>query len=130
MSETLTILVVDDDPSMAGSLADILDVKGYKVHAAYSGAEALQKLQDHPVDVMLTDVRMPDMNGVELYRATRKTHPNLRTFLMTAYAADEIIQKGMAEGIKTVFNKPVDIGLLLSVFSACKRIVSSQKKGI
>jgi len=123
MSEILSILVVDDDPSMASSLTQILDIKGFEVRAANSGAEALQILRDHPVDVMLTDVRMPDMNGVELYRATRKTHPNLRTFLMTAYAADDIIQKGMAEGIKTVFSKPVDINLLISIFSACKRLV-------
>jgi len=123
MSEILSILVVDDDPSMASSLTEILDIKGFEVRAANSGAEALQILRDHPVDVMLTDVRMPDMNGVELYRATRKTHPNLRTFLMTAYAADDIIQKGMAEGIKTVFSKPVDINLLISIFSACKRLV-------
>ena len=123
MSEILSILVVDDDPSMASSLTEILDIKGFEVRAANSGAEALQILRDHPVDVMLTDVRMPGMNGVELYRATRKTHPNLRTFLMTAYAADDIIQKGMAEGIKTVFSKPVDINLLISIFSACKRLV-------
>ena len=123
MSEILSILVVDDDPSMADSLTEILDIKGFEVRAANSGAEALQILRDHPVDVMLADVRMPDMNGVELYRATRKTHPNLRTFLMTAYAADDIIQKGMAEGIKTVFSKPVDINLLISIFSACKRLV-------
>ena len=122
MSEILSILVVDDDPSMAGTLVDILDVKGYKVHAAYCGAEALQMLREHPVDVMLTDVRMPDMNGVELYRATRKTHPNLRTFLMTAYSDDAIIQKGMEEGIKTVFTKPVDIDLLVSIFSVVKRL--------
>jgi len=122
MSEALSILVVDDDPSMASTLADILDVKGYIVHSAFSGTEALQVLRDHPVDVMLTDVRMPDMNGVALFRETRKTHPKLTTFLMTAYAADEIIQKGMAEGIKTVFNKPVDINLLVSIFSVCKRI--------
>jgi len=127
MSEILSILVVDDDPSMASSLTEILDIKGFEVRAANSGAEALQILRDHPVDVMLTDVRMPDMNGVELYRATRKTHPNLRTFLMTAYAADDIIQKGMAEGIKTVFTKPVDIDLLVSILSACKRLAEGGK---
>ena len=122
MKEMLTILIVDDDSSMATTLADILDVKGFEVHAANSGAEALQILRDLPVDVMLTDVRMPDMNGVALYRETRKTHPKLTTLLMTAYAADDIIQKGMSEGIKTVLNKPVNIDLLLSLFSVYKRI--------
>jgi len=109
---------------MASALADVLDVKGFEVHAAYSGAEALEILQAHPVDILLTDVIMPDMDGVTLYRATRKTHPRLTTILMTAYAADDLIQKGMAEGIKTVLSKPVDINFLLTLFSAYKKIAT------
>jgi CheY-like chemotaxis protein len=124
MSASLSILVVDDNPSMASALADVLDVKGFEVHAAYSGAEALEILQAHPVDILLTDVIMPDMDGVTLYRATRKTHPRLTTILMTAYAADDLIQKGMAEGIKTVLSKPVDINFLLTLFSAYKKIAT------
>jgi CheY-like chemotaxis protein len=124
MSASLSILIVDDNPSMASALADVLDVKGFEVHAAYSGAEALEILQVHPVDILLTDVIMPDMDGVTLYRATRKTHPRLTTILMTAYAADDLIQKGMAEGIKTVLSKPVDINFLLTLFSAYKKIAT------
>jgi CheY-like chemotaxis protein len=120
MSETFSILVVDDNPSLANILADILELKGYKVHSAISGAEALEILRDHPVDIMLTDVKMPDMNGVFLYRETRKTHPKLTTFLMTAYAADDLIQQGMKEGIRTVLSKPLKIEFLLSLFSALK----------
>jgi CheY-like chemotaxis protein len=117
MNESLSILVVDDNPSIASILADILDVKGFEVHAANSGAEAIEILQDHPVDVML-----PDMNGVELYRATRKLYPNLTTVLMTAYAADDLIQQGLTEGIKTVLSKPVNIDYMLVLFDAHKRI--------
>lgn len=103
------------------TLADILDVKGFEVHTAYSGAEAQDILQDHPFDILLTDVRMPEMNGVELYRATRKNHPHLITVLMTAYAADDIIQQGMAEGIKTVLTKPLEVNFLIHLFSAYKK---------
>jgi CheY-like chemotaxis protein len=122
MNESLSILVVDDNPSIAGILADILDVKGFEVHAAYSGAEAIEILRAHPIDVMLTDVKMPDLNGVELYRATRKLYPNLTTVLMTAYAADDLIQQGLTEGIKTVLSKPVNIDYMLVLFDAHKRI--------
>ena len=66
------------------------------------------------------------MNGVELYRETKKTHPALTNILMTAYAADDIIQQGMAEGIKTVLTKPVDIDLLLSLFSAIEKITGEK----
>jgi CheY-like chemotaxis protein len=118
MSNAFHILVVDDNPPMAKTLADILAVKGYAVHTAYSGTEALKTLQDQPVDILLTDVKMPDMNGVDLYRETRKAHPNLITFLMTAYAADDIIQQGLEEGIQRVLTKPLDIDFLLTLFSA------------
>jgi two-component system response regulator YesN len=124
MSGSTSFLVVDDNPSMASSLVDILELKGFEVHSAYSGAEALEIMRDHPVDILLTDVRMPNMNGVELYRATRKTHPNLITVLMTAYATDYIIRQGIAEGIKTVLQKPVDLDALLDQFSAYKRIIT------
>jgi two-component system response regulator HydG len=124
MSESFSILIVDDDPSNAGVLADILDVKGFIVHAANSGAEALLILREHPVNILLTDVKMPGMNGVELYRAARQINPALATILMTAYAADNLIQQGMSEGIRTVLNKPLDIDLLLALISAYTRINS------
>jgi DNA-binding response OmpR family regulator len=124
MSDPISILVVDDNPSMTDTLEDILDTKGFEVHVAYSGMEALALLRAHKVDIMLTDVKMPDMNGVELYLETRKTHPTITTFLMTAYAADDLIQRGMKAGIKTVLNKPLDIDLLIAMFSAIGRINS------
>jgi CheY-like chemotaxis protein len=124
MSETIRILVVDDNPAMAGTLADILEMKGFSVHAAASGAEALEILRKQPIDILLTDVKMPGMNGLELYRETRKAYPKLVTIFMTAYTADELIQQGMAEGVKIILDKPVDIGFLLTLFSAEKRIIN------
>jgi CheY-like chemotaxis protein len=128
MSETISILVVDDNLAMTTSLADILEVKGFAVHTAASGREALEILRHQPVDILLTDVKMPNMNGLELYRATRKEYPKLITIFMTAYAADELIQQGMAEGVKTVLTKPVEINFMLSLFSAEKRIINEARR--
>ena len=122
MSQTLSILVVDDNPPMAKALMDILNFKGYKAYAAHSGEEALEILSARPVDILLSDVKMPNMNGVELYRETRKAYPNLTTLLMTAYAAEDLIQQGMTEGIKMVLTKPVDIGFLLSILLSVKKL--------
>ena len=121
----VSVLIVDDNAAMTRSLADILEVKGFVVHAANTGADALQILRDNPVDILLTDVKMPDMNGVTLYRLTRTTHPTLTTILMTAYAADDLIQQGLSEGIKAVLTKPLDVDFLLQLFSAIKRNLSS-----
>jgi two-component system response regulator HydG len=128
MSEMLRILVVDDNPEMAETLADILELKGYTVHAAASGAEALEILQDQPVDILLTDVKMPGMNGLELYRETRKLYPRLITIFMTAYSADELIQQGMAEGVKTILDKPLDMNFLVRLLSVYGRIIAEAGK--
>jgi two-component system response regulator YesN len=116
-----SILIVDDNRSMADALVDILVLKGFETFVASSGAEALQILHEHPIDVLLTDVIMAEMDGVELYRQTREAYPQLITVLMTAYAADELIQQGMAEGIKTVLTKPIDIDFLVLLLSTYKR---------
>ncbi|MFZ5821189.1 MAG: response regulator [Chloroflexota bacterium] len=118
MNDPVSILVVDDNPPMVQTLQDILRVKGYAVHAAHSGAEALEILQRQKVDILLTDVVMPDMDGVALYRQVKESHPRLVTFLMTAYSADELIRQGMAEGIKTVLTKPLDLNLFLALVQA------------
>ncbi len=116
-----SILIVDDNPSMADALVDILRLKDFETFVASSGAEALQIMHDHPIDVLITDVIMTEMDGVELYRHTRNDYPQLITILMTAYAADELIQQGMAEGIKTVLTKPIDIDFLVLLLSTYKK---------
>ena len=116
-----SILIVDDNRSLADALVDILVLKDFETFVASSGTEALQILHDHPIDVLLTDVIMAEMDGVALYRQTRQAYPQLITILMTAYAADELIQQGMAEGIKTVLTKPVDIDFLILLLSTYRR---------
>jgi len=129
MSETISILVVDDNPAMAESLADILEAKGFSVSKAASGAEALEILRERPVDILLTDVKMPEMDGLELFRETQSLYPKLITIFMTAYAADDLIQQGMAEGVKIVLTKPLEINFLLHLFSAEQRIINGAKAG-
>ena len=123
MEKTLSILIVDDNPSNSISLVDILEVKGFEALAAVSGADALEILHAKHVDILLTDVKMPVMNGLELYRATRQNFPKLITIFMTAYAADELIRQGMLEGIRTVLEKPLDIDFLLVLLSAQTKLI-------
>lgn len=113
MSRSTSILIVDDNPSMAKTTADILALKGYIVHTAHSGQEALEVLRREKIHLLLTDVIMPDMNGVELYLQGRRIAPALIAFLMTAYSADDIIQRGQAQGVKAILTKPLDLNLLL-----------------
>ena len=109
MNKTNNILVVDDDPIMIRLLSLMLEREGYAVHGATSGADALTLLIDQPIDIMLTDYSMPQMNGVELIRETRKTHPNLIIYIVTAYSADYLEHYGSVEGVQEVLSKPLEI---------------------
>lgn len=113
----MRILIVDDDHRMSRTLVDILSMAGHTVVEASSGPEALAKVHSQNFDCVLTDVRMPDMDGVELHRQLRLAQPGLPVMLMTAYAADEIIRQGLEEGVVGVFDKPLDITHLLGFFA-------------
>lgn len=71
------VLVIDDEPEVAAVLADILRSAGYRVHVAANGKQALQWLETNPCDMLFSDVRMPDMDGITLWRALRNRHPQL-----------------------------------------------------
>ena len=109
MNTTANILIVDDDPVMIRLLSLMLDREGYTVHGVTSGADALMLLRNQPIDIMLTDYSMPQMNGVELIRETRKTHPNLIIYIVTAYAADYLGHYGSVDGVQEVLSKPLEI---------------------
>jgi len=129
MSETLRILVVDDDCRMAKTLANIFRFKGYEAVVAHSGSEALEKVMEGPFgcaqngsfDCVLSDIRMPEMDGVELYRAIKARRPDLPMVLMTAYSTNRLVKEGLEEGAMAAFTKPVDIDALLALFSSLHR---------
>jgi len=121
MSERLRILVVDDDRRMAQTLVNIFQVKGYEVEAAHSGPEALEKVAEDSFDCVLTDIKMPEVNGVQLYRAIKALQPDLPVVLMTAYSTDKLVNEGLEEGAVAALTKPLDINLLLSFFSSLGR---------
>lgn len=117
----LRVLIVDDDRRMVRTLGDILRVKGYSVEDAHTGAEALGILAGTRCDCVLTDMRMPRMNGVELYRAIQASHPGLPVVIMTAYPQDRLIRNGIEEGLIGSIPKPLDINLLLGFLSSLRK---------
>lgn len=71
------VLIVDDEPEVAEVLAEILASAGYQVHVVASGHEALRWLEQHPCDLLFSDVRMPEMDGISLWRNIKSRYPNL-----------------------------------------------------
>lgn len=121
MKEKLRVLIVDDDRRMVKALLDILKVKGYEAEAAHTGAEALDKVNKGRFDCVLTDIKMPQMNGVQLYRAIKAIQPELPVVLMTAYTTDKLVKEGLEEGAIASLTKPLDINLLLCFFSTLRK---------
>ena len=121
---TKRILIVDDEESLRFTLAANLELEGFTVIEAESGSHALEILKAESVDLVLSDIRMPGMSGVELFLELKKTIPEIPVLLMTAFSADETIQKAIHAGVFAVVYKPFDIDKILAVLRrALKRPV-------
>jgi len=114
MSNT-KILLVDDEDSLRITLAANLELEGYEVLEAASAEEALEIAEDNTFDLVLSDIRMPGMNGVELFRALRAKVPDLPCILMSAFSLEELVSSALSEGVFTLLPKPFDIQAALAV---------------
>ncbi len=101
------VLVVDDDDANRLTLERILEREGYAVSHAANGRDALEVIRSHPVDVVLTDLKMPGMSGIDLLKAARKVDPDLEVVVMTAYGTVETAVEAMKEGAYDFVAKPV-----------------------
>ena len=116
-----TVLIVDDDPDVSRSVSEILEDEGCTVVISRSGTEALSALSRHSVDLVLSDVVMPDMDGYELFRTLQATRPELPIVLMTAYYYDKdhVLKRSAANGLKDViFKKPIKPARLIELIDA------------
>jgi two-component system response regulator PilR (NtrC family) len=100
------ILIVDDEPSMREMLRIVLRRDGYDVLVAASGRQAVEMLQQDRVDLLLSDIRMPDVTGVEVLRAAKENNRDVVAFMMTAFASTETAVEAMRLGAVDYFTKP------------------------
>ena len=106
------ILVVDDDPEVRMTTRDFLSSKGYVVAVASGGREALSMLESVNPDVVLLDVAMPDMDGLETLRRLVAAQPTLPVIMITANADIEITSKVLQMGAADYVPKPFDLDYL------------------
>ena len=103
------ILVVDDEQSMRVTLAAILRDEGYEVTTASTGEEALELCSKENFRVVLMDVRMPGIDGVEAFRKIRRHQEGVRVILMSAYGMDALRDAALDEGAIAFLAKPLDV---------------------
>jgi DNA-binding NtrC family response regulator len=124
MDNSTAILIVDDEPDMRALLKDVLEERGHRVQAASGGREALKKLAEEEYSVVLTDLRMKEMQGLELLAEIKRTHPDINVILMTAFGSVESAIEAMKQGAYDYLTKPVKTEELILVTEKALREAS------
>lgn len=113
------ILIVDDDPDFVNNLRDVLEDAGFSVYQAKNGKEAVERLQEIKVDILILDLRMPILNGLETFLLLKKKGIALPTIIVTAFADKEsnTLEKLKAYCVNGILNKPFDPGSLIKILN-------------
>jgi two-component system response regulator HydG len=111
------ILIVDDDEAICETLSDVLEAFGYRTVVAGDGVEAMDCAQREDFGLVLMDLCMPRMDGVQAYREIRKRQPTVEAIMMTAYATSDLIQEALRLGARGVLPKPLVMEQLLNLIA-------------
>ncbi|UCF58657.1 MAG: response regulator [Candidatus Bathyarchaeota archaeon] len=114
MSEKANILVVDDDPSIRKTLTAILEEKGYDVETVETGKEAIRKSKTSFYNLALIDIRLPDMEGVNLLTKMTETKPRMAKIIITGYPSLQNAVEALNKGADAYIIKPFDIDKMLA----------------
>jgi len=107
-----SLLIVDDELSMRQFLTHLFQREGHTVRVAENGRKAMSLLREQVADVIISDVKMPDMGGIELLRAARDLHPDVEVIMMTAFANEQTAHEAFLLGAFDFVHKPFDNELL------------------
>lgn len=117
MSAPLDVLIVDDDQNMRLTLSEILSKDGYQVRTASTGEEAVELCRTLIFRVILMDVRMPGIDGLEAFRQIRQHCQRSQIILMSAYSNSELESAALSQGVLAFLQKPLDIEAVLTLIT-------------
>jgi two-component system, NtrC family, response regulator PilR len=123
-----TILIVDDDAMVRNVIEQLLQRKGYKIKGVSSGREAIEYLKANRVDLVVSDIIMPEMNGYELLQVIKKSFPQIGIIMMTGYGDANSVKEALTLGADEYITKPFkgqEVTLIIE--RAYWRFLSKQK---
>jgi two-component system response regulator PilR (NtrC family) len=106
MADKITILVIDDEPIVADALMIVLSDSGYDVAVAMTGRDGLDKIATRRFDVTITDLRLPDMSGLDVLSSIRENDPASLIIVITAHTTPELVAESVRRGAVDVLSKP------------------------
>jgi two-component SAPR family response regulator len=125
MTDALSILLVEDDEDLRELLVEVLQENGYAVVGAASGPEAVSKARETTFDLVITDIRMGEMNGLETLLEVREESPDFESMVITGYADEEIPAQALRQGVGEYLKKPFELG---DFVKAVERLLGDYKK--
>lgn len=116
--EDIKILLVDDEEDFVSSISDLLDLRDLRSYSALSGEEALRFVKTSIPDIIILDLRMPDLDGMEVLRRVRQHFPSIQVIILTGHGND--LEEGEARGLGAFdyLKKPIDIEILVERIKA------------
>ena len=124
MTQTNKILIVDDEQHVRQLLSKVLRKEGYEIYTAADGREGLQIFQDNNIDVIISDIKMPVMDGIEFLHEVKAQQPDVGFILITAFATTETAIDAIKSGAQDYVTKPFDIN---EIINAVRKIVASSE---
>jgi DNA-binding NtrC family response regulator len=121
------ILLVDDNADFLDSTRDVLEIEGYEVATATRGEDAVALAAAQRFDLIVMDIRMPGMNGVESFIEMKKHNPSVEVIMATAYSVQDLITQSLREGARAVLQKPLDLPRL---FATIQEILAGGAGGV
>lgn len=110
-----SLLIVDDEVDICSNYADILTDMGYAVDVAHAGRPALENVRERAYDVALLDLKMPDMDGLTLYREIKKMRAGTAAIIITGFATNDVVKEAMAAGVMQVMSKPAAVPKMMEL---------------
>ena len=123
------VLLVDDERDFVEALSERLQMRDYSSAAVYGGEEALSIIEEDEPDVMVLDLKMPGIDGLEVLRRVKEKHPNVEVIVLTGHGSEEAARLCLELGACAYLEKPVDIDKLTKAMQEARRKVKESKKG-
>ena len=105
------MLIVEDERDICDCLQQFFSARGFSVLSAFSGEEALEQLQEHDADVILLDILLPGLSGIEVLRRAKELHPRARIIMVTALDQEDLRNQAHRYGAAAYVTKPFDFSL-------------------